>query len=73
LRNALTVAIAMGGSTNVVLHSIEIAHAAGFDLWADVVGQSDFNELSRRLPVLVNMRPFGFYSMVESTPRAVCR
>jgi dihydroxy-acid dehydratase len=65
LRNALTVAIAMGGSTNVVLHSVEIARAAGFDLWADVLSRSDFNALSRRLPVLVNMRPFGFYSMVD--------
>jgi len=65
LRNALTVAIAMGGSTNVVLHSVEIARAAGLDLWQDVLSQSDFNELSRRLPVLVNMRPFGFYSMVD--------
>jgi dihydroxy-acid dehydratase len=65
LRNALTVTIAMGGSTNVVLHSVEIARAAGLDLWRDVLSQSDFNELSRRLPVLVNMRPFGFYSMVD--------
>ncbi|HEX4564279.1 MAG TPA: dihydroxy-acid dehydratase, partial [Solirubrobacteraceae bacterium] len=65
LRNALTVAIAMGGSTNVVLHSVEIGRAAGLDLWADVLSQSDFNALSRRLPVLVNMRPFGFYSMVD--------
>ena len=65
LRNALTVAIAMGGSTNVVLHSVEIARAAGLDLWQDVLSQSDFNQLSRRLPVLVNMRPFGFYSMVD--------
>src|SRR5882757_5769357 len=65
LRNALTVTIAMGGSTNVVLHSVEIARAAGFDLWDDVLSQSEFNGLSRRLPVLVNMRPFGFYSMVD--------
>ena len=65
LRNALTVTIAMGGSTNVLLHSVEIARAAGFDLWADVLSQSEFNELSRRLPVLVNLRPFGFYSMVD--------
>ena len=54
-----------GGSTNVVLHSVEIARAAGFDLWDDVLSQSEFNALSRRLPVLVNMRPFGFYSMVD--------
>jgi dihydroxy-acid dehydratase len=65
LRNALTVTIAMGGSTNVLLHSVEIARAAGFDLWEDVLSQSDFNALSRRLPVLVNMRPFGSFSMVD--------
>ncbi len=65
LRNALTVTIAMGGSTNVLLHSVEIARAAGLDLWADVLSQDDFNALARRLPVLVNMRPFGDYSMVD--------
>ena len=65
LRNALTVVIAMGGSTNVALHSVEIARAAGIDLWDDVLSQSEFNALSRRLPVLVNMRPFGVYSMVD--------
>jgi len=65
LRNALTVAIAMGGSTNVLLHSVEIARAAGIDLWKEVLTQDDFNALSRRLPVLVNMRPFGAYSMVD--------
>jgi dihydroxy-acid dehydratase len=65
LRNAVTVAIAMGGSTNVVLHSVELARAAGIDLWRDVLTQQEFNELARRLPVLVNMRPFGDYSMVD--------
>src|SRR5580658_9291455 len=65
LRNALTVAIAMGGSTNVMLHSVEIARAAGIDLWDDVLSQAEFNALSRRLPVLVNIRPFGTYSMVD--------
>lgn len=65
LRNALTVAIAMGGSTNVMLHSVEIARAAGLDLWTDVLSQDEFNALSRRLPVIVNMRPFGTYSMVD--------
>lgn len=65
LRNALTVAIAMGGSTNVMLHSVEIARAAGLDLWTDVLSQDEFNALSRRLPVIVNMRPFGAYSMVD--------
>jgi dihydroxy-acid dehydratase len=65
LRNALTVAIAMGGSTNVVLHSVELARAAGIDLWAEALSQREFNQLARRLPVLVNMRPFGEYSMVD--------
>jgi len=65
LRNALTVAIAMGGSTNVALHSVEIARAAGVDLWTDVISQAEFNALSRRLPVLINARPFGVYSMVD--------
>jgi len=65
LRNALTVAIAMGGSTNVALHSVEIARAAGIDLWNDVITQAEFNALSHRLPVLVNARPFGLYSMVD--------
>jgi dihydroxy-acid dehydratase len=65
LRNAVTVAMAMGGSTNVMLHSVEIARAAGIDFWRDVMSQAEFNALSRRLPVIVNMRPFGTYSMVD--------
>jgi dihydroxy-acid dehydratase len=65
LRNAMTVAIAMGGSTNVVLHSVEIARAAGIDLWREVMSQSEFNELSRRVPVIFNGRPFGAFSMVD--------
>jgi dihydroxy-acid dehydratase len=65
MRNAFVVVMAMGGSTNVVLHGPEIARAAGFDLWADVLSQQEFNQLSRELPVLVNMRPFGEYSMVD--------
>lgn len=65
LRNALIVAMAMGGSTNVMLHSVEIARAAGIDLWTEVLSQEAFNELSHRLPVIVNMRPFGEYSMVD--------
>lgn len=65
LRNAMTVAIAMGGSTNVVLHAPEIARAAGIDFWEEVMSQEEFNELSRQVPVLVNARPFGKYSMVD--------
>ena len=48
-----------------MLHSVEIARAAGIDLWDEVISQAEFNALSRRLPVLVNMRPFGAYSMVD--------
>ena len=69
LRNALTVTMAMGGSTNVALHSVEIARAAGIDLWAEVMSQDEFNALSHRLPVLVNMRPFGAWSMVDVDAR----
>jgi dihydroxy-acid dehydratase len=65
LRNATLVAIAMGGSTNVVLHGPELARAAGIDFWHEVITQEDFNKASRTLPVLVNARPFGRYSMVD--------
>jgi dihydroxy-acid dehydratase len=65
LRNALVVSMAMGGSTNVMLHSVEIARAAGINLWTDVLSQVAFNELSHHVPVIVNMRPFGTYSMVD--------
>ncbi|HEX3081676.1 MAG TPA: dihydroxy-acid dehydratase, partial [Candidatus Saccharimonadia bacterium] len=65
IRNAITVAISMGGSTNVALHSVEIARAAGLDFWKDVMTQKEFNDLSRRVPVLFNARPFGAYSMVD--------
>ncbi len=65
LRNATLVAIAMGGSTNVVLHAPELARAAGIDYWGEVISQEEFNRMSRSLPVLVNARPFGRYSMVD--------
>ena len=65
LRNATLVAIAMGGSTNVVLHAPELARAAGIDYWREVITQDEFNRVSRTLPVLVNARPFGRYSMVD--------
>jgi dihydroxy-acid dehydratase len=65
LRNATLVAIAMGGSTNVVLHAPELARAAGIDFWREVITQEEFNRVSRTLPVLVNARPFGRYSMVD--------
>jgi dihydroxy-acid dehydratase len=69
LRNATLVAIAMGGSTNVVLHAPELARAAGIDYWREVITQEEFNRVSRTLPVLVNARPFGRYSMVDIDAR----
>ena len=65
LRNATLAAIAMGGSTNVVLHAPELARAAGIDYWSEVITQDEFNRVSRTLPVLLNARPFGRYSMVD--------
>lgn len=65
IRNALIVAIALGGSTNVVLHGVELARAAGIDLWDDVISQADFNALARRVPVLVDAKPFGRYYMAD--------
>ena len=65
LRNAVTVALAVGGSTNVVLHAPEIARAAGIDFWEEVMSQDEFNKLSREVPVLTDARPYGQYSMVD--------
>jgi dihydroxy-acid dehydratase len=65
LRNALTVAIALGGSTNVVLHCVEIARAAGLDFWSQVISEAEFNDLSRRVPVVADVRPFGRYYMED--------
>lgn len=65
IRNGMIVAMAMGGSTNVVLHGPEIARAAGINFWEEVMTQKEFNQLSRELPVLVNARPFGEFSMVD--------
>jgi len=65
LRNAITVVIALGGSTNVVLHSVEIARAAGIDLWKDVITEAEFNELSRNVPVVTDVRPFGRFYMED--------
>lgn len=69
LRNATIVAIVMGGSTNVLLHAPKIARAAGIDFWAEVMSREEFNRLSHALPVLINARPFGTYSMVDIEDR----
>ena len=58
--NAITVSIALGGSTNVVLHLLAIAHAARVRLKLD-----DFTRIGRRVPVLADLRPSGRYSMSE--------
>src|SRR6185436_9334566 len=67
IRNAVIVALAIGGSTNVTLHAPEIARAAGFgDFWKDVMTPAEFNHLSQHVvPVLTDARPYGKYSMVD--------
>jgi dihydroxy-acid dehydratase len=65
LRNATVVVMALGGSTNVALHGVDIARAAGIDFWQEVMTQAEFNDLSRRVPVMADLRPFGFASMVD--------
>jgi dihydroxy-acid dehydratase len=67
IRNAMIVAMAIGGSTNVLLHGPEIARAAGFrDFSTDIMSPEEFNHLSQYVvPVLIDARPFGSYSMVD--------
>jgi dihydroxy-acid dehydratase len=67
IRNAVIVAMAIGGSTNVTLHAPEIARAAGYaDFWKDIMTPEEFNHLSQHVvPVLTDARPYGKYSMVD--------
>lgn len=67
LRNAIIVAMAIGGSTNVTLHAPEIARAAGYaDFWKEVMTPEEFNHLSQNVvPVLTDARPYGKFSMVD--------
>ncbi|MEE3094007.1 MAG: dihydroxy-acid dehydratase [Pseudomonadota bacterium] len=67
IRNAMIVSMAVGGSTNVMLHAPEIARAAGFKSFADdIMSPEEFNHLSEHIvPVLIDARPFGDYSMVD--------
>ncbi|MGH7979042.1 MAG: dihydroxy-acid dehydratase [Limisphaerales bacterium] len=58
--NAITVVIALGGSTNAVLHLLAIAHAAKVKLSLD-----DFARVGRRVPVLADLKPSGRYLMSE--------
>lgn len=67
IRNAIIVAMAIGGSTNVLLHAPEIARAAGFENFSkDIMSPEEFNYLSEHVvPVLTDARPYGNYSMVD--------
>jgi dihydroxy-acid dehydratase len=58
--NAITVVVALGGSTNAVLHLLAIADAAGVKLTID-----DFTRVGRRVPVLADLKPSGRYEMAE--------
>ncbi len=58
--NAISVVIALGGSTNAVLHLIAMAREAGVDL-----GLDDFTRIGSRVPVLADLRPSGRYMMSE--------
>jgi len=58
--NAITTVLALGGSTNAVLHLMAIAHETGVSLSLD-----DFDSLSRKVPHIGDMKPFGKYHMVD--------
>lgn len=58
--NAITVVIALGGSTNAVLHLLAMAHTANVPLSLD-----DFVRIGKRVPVLADLRPSGQYMMSE--------
>ena len=58
--NAITLVIALGGSTNAVLHLLAMAHAAGVKLSID-----DFTRIGKRVPVLADLKPSGKYVMAE--------
>jgi len=58
--NAITVVIALGGSTNAVLHILAIAHAAQVKITLD-----DFTRIGKRVPVLADLKPSGKHLMSE--------
>jgi dihydroxy-acid dehydratase len=60
VRNAITVAMATGCSTNAIIHLIAIARRSGIDLSLD-----DFDEIGRNVPVLANIRPSGDAYLME--------
>ncbi len=58
--NAMSLDIAMGGSTNTVLHLLAVAHEAGVDFT-----MADIDRLSRKIPVLCKVAPNGHYHMQD--------
>jgi dihydroxy-acid dehydratase len=58
--NAITVVVALGGSTNAVLHLIAMAKAAGVPL-----NQDDFQRISNKTPLIADLKPSGKYLMEE--------
>ena len=58
--NAITVVIALGGSTNAVLHLIAMAHAAHVEISID-----DFTRIGKKVPVLADLKPSGRFLMSE--------
>lgn len=60
--NAIVVTIALGGSTNAVLHLLAMAHSADVKLSID-----DFTKIGKRVPVLADLKPSGKYGMVHLT------
>ncbi len=58
--NAISVVIALGGSTNAVLHLLAMAHAANVKLELD-----DFTKIGKRVPVLADLKPSGRFLMSE--------
>jgi len=60
IENAIAVVMAVGGSTNAVLHFLAIAHAAGVAWTLD-----DFERVRRRVPVLCDLKPSGRYLAVD--------
>ncbi len=58
--NAITVVVALGGSTNAVLHILAMANATGVNLTID-----DFNRIGKRVPVLADLKPSGRFMMSD--------
>ncbi|HKJ47402.1 MAG TPA: dihydroxy-acid dehydratase [Balneolales bacterium] len=58
--NAVTIVIALGGSTNAVLHLLAMAHTAGVDFTID-----DFQDISKKTPYLADLKPSGKYVMED--------